>query len=161
MATNSTSDFQPAFKRVQQSSDHDCAFACIAMLAGQTLEEVRQTAIKQFKHPKHGPYWINEELIHKLLAHCGWVATVYKESTGIDSLPDLAIGMVDYDPDTEIGRHVLFHRMKSEGNLKKTTEYILDPAYWIDPKQQVRTDIKGFPISWYIGVHPMKPGSGG
>ncbi len=62
------------------------------MIAGKTLDEVRQTAIDKFKHPKHGPFWITEDLIAKLLANYGWVATVYKESTGIDSLPDLCLG---------------------------------------------------------------------
>ncbi len=153
--TTPAAGFKPAFLRVQQSNDHDCAFACVAMIVGKTLDEVRQTAIDKFKHPRRGPYWITEDLISKLLVHYGWVATVFKESTGIASLPDLAIGMVDYNPDTEIGRHVLFHRMATPGNPKQVTEYVVDPAYWVEPSQQVRTDIKGFPISWYIGVHPM------
>jgi len=91
-STNAVQSFKPAFNRVQQSNDFDCAFACIAMIAGKTLDEVRQTAIDKFKHPKHGPFWITEDLIAKLLANYGWVATVYKESTGIDSLPDLCLG---------------------------------------------------------------------
>lgn len=148
--------FQPAFKRVQQSNDFDDPFAVIAMIAGKTLDEVRQTAISAFKHPKHGPFWITEDLIAKLLAHYGWVATVWKEGTGIGSLPDLCIGMVDYNPDTEIGRYVLFHRMGPTGNPKQIVEYVIDPAYWIEPDKQVRTDIKGFPIAWYIGVHQAK-----
>lgn len=31
----SAQEFQPAFKRVQQETDFDCAFACIAMIAGK------------------------------------------------------------------------------------------------------------------------------
>ena len=61
---------------------------------------------------------------------------------------------VEYNPDTEIGRHVLFNRVTPPG-AKQPVEYIIDPAYWVDTVQQIRTDIKGFPISWYIGVHPM------
>lgn len=153
--------FQPAFKRVQQSHDFDCAFACVAMITGKTLDEVRQIAIEKFRHPKHGPYWIGEDLISKLLVHYGWVATIYKEGTGIASLPDLAIGMVEYSEITEVGRHVLFHRMGAAGTLKGLTEYIIDPAYWIEPSKHIRTDIKGFPISYFIGVHPMKPAAKG
>jgi len=149
--------FKPAFKRVQQTPGCGCdsALACIAMIAGKTLDEVRQIAIDQFKHPRNGPFWITEDLIYKLLLHFGWVATVYKESTGITSLPDLAIGMVEYNTETELGRHVLFHRMAPAGSPKQTTEYIIDPAYWIPPSHHVRTEIKGFPIAWYIGVHPV------
>ena len=152
-----TKEFQPAFEGVQQSNDFDDAFACIAMIAGKTLDEVRQTAIDKFKHPRHGPFWIADTLITNLLAHYGWVATIYKENTGgIASLPELAIGMVEYNPVTEIGRHVLFHRMSAAGNPRQATEYIIDPAYWIEPDKHFRTDIKGFPIAWYIGVHKMK-----
>ena len=156
----STPKFQPFFNRVQQSNDFDCAFACIAMLAGKTLEEVRQLAIAKFRHPKHGPYWITQELITTLLMQYGLVGTVYKEASGIASLPDVAIGMVEYNAETEIGRHVVFHRIPPSGTAKTATEYIIDPAYWVEPHQQVRTDIKGFPVYWYIGVHPVsKPGA--
>ena len=153
-ANTNTLPFQPAFTRVQQTEYNDCAFACIAMLAGKTIAEVRQVAIEKFKHPKHGPYWIDEAMISKLLTHYGWVGTVYKASTGIASLPDIALGMGEYNSETEIGRHVLFHRVTPPG-AKQPIEYIIDPAFWIEEKQQVRTDIKGFPIAWYIGVHPM------
>lgn len=154
IANTTTPSFKPAFTRVQQTDDCNCAFACIAMLASKTIDEVRQVAIEKFKHPKHGPYWIGEDLIAKLLTHFGWVGTVFKASTGISSLPDTAIAMVDYSVDTEIGRHVLFNRVTPPG-AKQPVEYIIDPAYWVDTVQQIRTDIKGFPISWYIGVHPM------
>jgi hypothetical protein len=154
IANTTTPSLKPAFTRVQQTDDCNCAFACIAMLAGKTLEEVRQVAIDKFKHPKHGPYWIGEDLISKLLIHFGWVGTVFKASTGLASLPDTAIGMCEYNSDTEIGRHVLFNRVTPPG-AKQPVEYIIDPAYWVDTVQQIRTDIKGFPISWYIGVHPM------
>ena len=111
IANTTTPSFKPAFTRVQQTDDCNCAFACIAMLTSKTLEEVRQVAIDKFKHPKHGPYWIGEDMIAKLLTHFGWVGTVFKASTGLASLPDTAIAMVDYNPDTEIGRHVLFNRV--------------------------------------------------
>ncbi|MBS1196521.1 MAG: hypothetical protein H6R18_306 [Proteobacteria bacterium] len=147
-------DFQPAFKRVQQENDHDCALACIAMITGKTLAEVKQVAFDK-NYLKHGPYWISEEAICKLLAHFGWVATLWKESTGLASIPDLAIGMVEYDPELEIGRHVLFHRQFA--GTKQAVEYIIDPAYWVPVEKQVRVDIKGFPISWFIGVTQMNP----
>ena len=154
-ANTNTLPFQPGFTRVQQTEYNDCAFACIAMLAGKTIAEVRQVAIEKFKHPKNGPYWLDEAIISKLLTHYGWVGTVYKASTGIASLPDIALGMCEYSEETEIGRHVLFHRFTPQG-AKQPVEYIIDPAFWIEEKQQVRTDIKGFPIAWYIGVHPMQ-----
>ena len=117
-ANTNTLPFQPAFTRVQQTEYNDCAFACIAMLAGKTIAEIRQVAIEKFKHPKHGPYWIDEAMISKLLTHYGWVGTVYKASTGIASLPDIALGMGEYNSETEIGRHVLCHRFTVGARLK-------------------------------------------
>lgn len=148
--------FQPAFNRIAQSQDCDCAFACIAMIANRSLTDVKQAAVMQFKFPRHGLYWIGEELICKLFAHFGYVATVYKETTVIADLPDVCILMVDYDPETEIGRHVLFVRQRGSAG-KATVEYIIDPAPWVPIEKQIRTDVKGMPSAYYIGVHPMKP----
>ncbi|MEF8749078.1 MAG: hypothetical protein V5B31_14885 [Candidatus Accumulibacter propinquus] len=151
------SGFQPAFKRVAQTNDFDCWLACIAMIVNRPLAEVRQVAADRFKFPKNGPYtFMDEGLIAKLLANWSFTATVYKESAGIAALPDVCIGMVDYNPETEIGRHVVFVRQRGAAG-KPNVEYIIDPAPWVGESQQVRTDIKGFPISWYIGVTPMKP----
>jgi len=152
--TSTATSFQPAFARVQQSGDFDDAFACIAMIAGKPLDEIRQMAIKKFLHPVHGPYWITADLIAGLLAQNGFVATVYKEAGKMADLPDLALAMVDYDPDAEIGRHTLFHRAKASHDPKTVIAYMIDPAYWIDAKEQVRTDFKNPPV-WYIGVHAM------
>ncbi len=147
--------FTPAFKRVAQSNDFDCAFACIATIAGKTLEEVRATAVKQFHLREHGPYWVTEALITSLAAHYGWTATVWKEVlTPILGLPDLAILMVDYDEETELGRHVVFHRIR-QASPKPAIEYVIDPAYWVAPDKQITADLKALAPSWYIGLHPM------
>ena len=154
--TSTATSFQPAFQRVQQSGDFDCAFACIAAIASKASpEEVRDIAIKKFRHPAHGPYWITGDLISGLLAHYGYVATVFKESAKVTDLPDLAIALVEYDAETEVGRHVLFHRAKASHDPKTVIEYMIDPAYWVDAKEQVRTDFKGLTPSWYIGIHAM------
>ena len=55
---------------------------------------------------------MDEVLIAKLLANWSFTATVYKESAGIAALPDVCIGMVEYNPETEIGRHVIFVRQR-------------------------------------------------
>ena len=154
MATSPAQTFQPAFKRVAQSNDFDCVFAVIAMVANKTLAEVRQVAVDKFDVPLHGPWWPTESMISGLCAHFGWAATVYKEASTSAELPDIAFLMVDYNPKTEIGRHVLFHRQRAAGGV----EYIIDPAFWVDQTKQVRMDVKGLPPSlWYIGVHAMKP----
>jgi len=159
---NTAQSINPVFKRVQQEGTHDCAFACIATIAGKSLAEVVQVAIDKFGHPAHGPYWITEELIAKIFAHYGFVSTVYKGvSKGIVDLPDVAIAMVEYDPDTELGRHVVF--VRDQSNQKQIKAYIIDPAFWIESSQHVRNDFAALQPAWFLGVHPMskqapKPG---
>ena len=148
--------FTPAFKRVAQQENFDDLFACIAMLAGKTLEEVRTTAIKQFRHPEHGPYYIDEQLVASLCAHYQFVSTVWKEvTTPISGLPDLAILMIEYNTTLEQGRTVLFHRMRPSSGPKPVIEYAVDPAPWVPPQMQIRVDLKSLMPSWVIAVHPM------
>ena len=153
--SNKPSDvLQPAFKRVQQTNDFDCAFACVAMLADKTVAEIRQRAIEKFGLPSRGPWFVYEEMITGLCAQVRWVATVYKEVTKIADVPDIAILLIDYNPKMGVGHHVLFHRQKAAGSV----EYIIDPAYWItEPAKQIHTDVKSLKAPfWYIGLHQMK-----
>jgi hypothetical protein len=82
------------------------------------------------------------------------VATVYKEVEKLADIADVAICLVDYDRETEIGRHVVFVRDKR--NPKQVIEYMIDPAYWIEAAQHVRTDFKTLSPAWFIGVHLKK-----
>lgn len=154
--TPSTS-IQPAFKRVQQSDDFDCAFACVATITGKTLDEVRKAAVEKFKLPAHGPYWVTEGLISLLLGHYGFAGTEYREVMKLSDIADVAICMVDYDEASELGRHVVFVRDKR--NPKQVVEYIIDPAYWIEHSQHVRVDFKSVAPAWFIGVQ-LLPKSG-
>jgi hypothetical protein len=156
VTSNTASSFQPVFKRVQQRTEHDDSLACIAIVTGKQLDDVLKAAITEFGHPTHGPYWpLDETKISGLLASFGMVATVYKEVTkGIIDLPDVAIVMVDYNAETELGRHVVFVRDGS--NQKAIREYIIDCAYWIDSGLHVRNDFKNVTPAWFIGVHPMR-----
>ena len=148
--------FTPAFKRVAQEENFDDLFACIAMLAGQTLQDVKAVAVKQFRHPEHGPYFIDEQLIASLCAHYGLVSTVWKAVTSpIADLPDVAILMIEYSETTELGRSVVFHRMRPSSGPKPVIEYVVDPAPWVPPQMQIRVDLKALQASWFIGVHPM------
>src|ERR1700740_1720282 len=83
--------FEPAFRRVQQTGDFDCAFAVVAMIANTTLEAVRGVAIARFHHPAHGPYRITGELIANLLEHYGYETGMYEEPASVADIPDLAI----------------------------------------------------------------------
>ena|GEM_PF-935496 len=159
-ASTATLDFQQFFKCIPMECDHDDVFACLAALTGRPLREIRQLAIDKFGHPPHGPYWLAEEsLITRMCAYYGLVATVYKEFYEFEGLPDVAILLIDYDESKEIGRHVVFHRVRSgPGPTQSVTEYIVDPAYWISPTKQIRRDVRtarDIQASWFIGIHQM------
>lgn len=152
--TSSASGFQPAFKPVATRDRHACALASVAIIAGTTLEDVWKKA-EELGLPKEGPYnhVIDGDFLAALLAKFGWVAKVWLEVTKLSQLPDLSLSMISYDPDWEIGRHVVIHRAKASHD-GKTIMYAIDPTA-IKPELQIRTDIEALAPAWYIGVHPM------
>ena len=155
MATLPTG-FKPAYTRIAQDESFDCIFACMAMLTNTTLKDIKKLAVEKFKHPKHGPFWVSETMIASILAHHGLVATVWKEFDS-NPLPDIAILMIDYDVESEVGRNVLFHRASTpdtKGAIARV-EYVIDPAYWLEPTKHVHADWKALKPAWWIGVHPM------
>ena len=163
-ANGTTPAYRAPFKRVVQNELKEpyCAdfmgeLVCIASITGITFEEIREYAIKNYKPPRYGAFWVMDELIQKLLAAHGWKAKEWKEVlTPISGLPDIATLLIDYDEETEIGRSVVYQRVASKDNPKGFVEVVFDPAYW-GPK----TDIKALKPSWYIGIYPMPyPSSG-
>ena len=154
------SNFQPHFKRVAAGDDrHADVYCAIASLVGnsKTLDDIRKQA-ETLGVPKTGPYYpyIDGDLIAKLLAAYGFVATVWKESKDFKDLPDVAIAMVDYDADWEVGRCVVFHRMRSADG-KTIQAYCVDSA---TGKPAANTDLTGLTPSWFIGVTQMQKATG-
>jgi hypothetical protein len=143
-----------AIKRVAQTNDFDCAFACVAMIVRRRFKEVRQLAVDQYGLPPYGPYlWMDEALIVKLLAHWSFTATGYVTYTDFASVPDLAICMVGDPRDELIGRHVVFVRERDDWG-QPLYERIFDPGYWLPPSKHVRTDLQAFRFTYFIGVTP-------
>ncbi|THJ30904.1 hypothetical protein E8K88_16665 [Lampropedia aestuarii] len=147
-----------AYKRVAQAERCDDALACIAMIAGQTLQEV--TAVAQVMgYPKQGPAYIPEAMIAKIaMKSAQLVVSDYKDFVSFAALPDLAFLYVDYDEQMEISRLVLWHRPTPSKlqNLSTVSGYIIDPAYWVDPKHQITRDVSHLAVEWYLTVHSAK-----
>ena len=161
-ATNPTT-FQPVFRRIAQQGRHDDTFAVIAMLTGKTTDSIFRQA-EGLGLPKIGPFhaWIDGDMIAKLLAANGLVATVWKECSGYAALPEVAIVMVDYDADWEVGRVVLYHRNTSADG-KTAQPYVVDPYPHTDAKLHLRVgtaELAGLPPAWYIGVSQMTKTAG-
>ena len=94
--------------------------------------------------------------IEKVFSNYGWKSTEWKQVlTPLPGLPDIAIVILDYSSETEIGRSVVYQRAVSKNNPKGFEEYILNPANWKTLNEPLTTDIKGLCPRWYIGVYPM------
>ena len=164
MATTPTpTPLQPAFKRIGQQGRHDDVICVIAMLSGKTTDAIFRQA-EGLGLPKVGPYhaWIDGDMIAKLLAGNGLVATVWKECANYKDAPEVAIVMVNYDADWEVGRCVLYHRNTSSDG-KTAQPYVVDPYPHTDTKLHLRVgtaDLNGLPPSWYIGVTQMAKAAG-
>ena len=156
--------FTPFFKRVSQGEDrHTCIYACIAILTNKTVADIQQQA-ETLGIPKIGPFYpyLDEVMIAKILIGNGngLVATVWKEAAGYNDLPDVAIAMVDYSPEWEVGRCVVFHRQRSADG-KSVHPYVVDPYPHANSKLHLRqgtSELNGLSPSWFIGVHPKPTG---
>ena len=161
--TPNPTSFQPTFRRVAQQGRHDEIFAVISMLTGKTTDAIFRQA-EGLGLPKVGPFhaWIDGDMIAKLLAGGGLVATVWKECNSYKDLPEVAIIMVDYDADWEVGRCALYHRgTASDG--KTAQPYVVDPYQHADSKLHLRVgtaELSGLPPSWFIGVTQMAKTAG-
>lgn len=148
--------YEPSFAHIGTNNDrHACLLACIAIVAGTTLEDVFKNA-EALGLPKTGPYWdrLDGDFLTSLGATYGWVFSEWKEVTKIAALPELCLAVVDYDAEWEVGRSVILHKAKASHD-GKIVSYAVDPSA-TDPKLKVRTDLEALAPAWYIGILPMK-----
>ncbi|CAB3688095.1 hypothetical protein [Trinickia soli] len=147
--------FTPAFQFVAQSDAFDDIWSCSAMISGKSIEQVREIAITKLRHPERGPYYYGETQIAALLAQLGFVATVYKPVSKISEVPDLALILIDFHEEMQMGRHILFHRARGSHSPGTTIEYALDPSLGCKPTDRIRTNFKNIAGHWIIGIHSM------
>ena len=138
------------FIRVQQRDRHEDIPACLAILTGKSIDDVFKS-MESSGLPKTGPYhcYITETIICGVLIKSNLVATVWKESKFWQDVPDVAVVMTDYNFEYEIGRCVVFHRVK-DATGKQVSQCVIDPYPGAAP---VTTDLKQLTPSWYIGIH--------
>ena len=58
-------------KHITQGNLTDCGLACVAMVAGKSLDTVLRVAVKECGYPKDGPHTTTDENLFKLLDHFG------------------------------------------------------------------------------------------
>jgi hypothetical protein len=156
MATTNGATPTPAYKRVEAPRESLDGIACVSMITGKPITDILKFAIETFKlRPTNGPYFFDENRLQILFVKNGFVAKNFREVTSINDLPDLAIVWQETDPEMEVGRHLLFHRMKDFANPKQNYAYVIDPAPQTDPSLRIRTDITKLALSWFMPVSPM------
>jgi hypothetical protein len=151
--------FASPFKRAQMEERNDDALACIATLSSRALGEVTTLAV-QIGYPKHGPAYVTNALITKLLHNLGLKGGEYQEFSSVEAMPDVAILAVDYQGEaTDLSRHVVWHHVRATAD-QQAFSYVIDPAPWVTEKQRMTADFGHLNLSpaWYIEVTPRGKG---
>jgi len=132
-------------KLVTQANLTDCGLACIAIVAGKSLETVLRVAIKECGYPKDGPHTTSDENLFKLLDHFGIKYGKKQKVRTVDALPPVAILETRKMPSTGNSHLVVFERTP-DGD-----EHALDPGWWL--KQQVRRDWNRIKLDTFIPIN--------
>jgi len=155
--------FVSPFTRVEMQPNIriDDGLCAVAALTGQPLDTIMKAA---FRHgvAEHGPSWCYASQLQSILRDYGLNAEE-KECPTIDALPDVALITAQYNPATQYGRWVLWHHVRATAK-GKSFHYVIDPAYWIDPKYHVTTEIQRLitpksPI-YYLEITPKAVAKG-
>ena len=131
-------------KLVTQANLTDCGLACVAMVAGKSLDTVLRIAIKECGYPKDGPHTTTDENLLKLLDHFGIKYGKKQKVKTVEALPPLAIMETRKMPSTGNSHLVVFERT-TDGD-----EHALDPGWWL--KVQVRSDWNRIKLDTYIPI---------
>ena len=131
-------------KHVTQANLTDCGLACVAMVAGKSLDTVLRVAVKECGYPKDGPHTTTDENLFKLLDHFGIKYGKKQKVKTVEALPPLAIMETRKMPSTGNSHLVVFERT-AEGD-----EHALDPGWWL--KQQVRSDWNRIKLDTFIPI---------
>jgi len=157
MAATSPSSFTPAYRRIEAPSESLDGISCVAMVSGKPIADVFKVAVEKFKlRPTNGPYYIDQSRLQILLAAFGFVASNFKEITSMNDVPDLALVWQDTDPEMDMGKVFLFHRMKDFGNPKQSFAYVIDTTAQSDPSRCIRTEFADIGLTWFMAIAPMK-----
>ena len=139
-------------KHITQGNLTDCGLACVAMVAGKSLDTVLRVAVKECGYPKDGPHTTTDENLFKLLDHFGIKYGKKQKVKTVEALPPLAIMETRKMPSTGNSHLVVFERT-AEGD-----EHALDPGWWL--KQQVRSDWNRIKLDTFIPILTGNESSG-
>ena len=161
MATTKTTaaklpdNFAPPWALVTADERISDGLACVAMLAKQSLADIKEMAFK-FGLPKHGPAWVYNEMLAKLLYQYGLVASEEKEVNSLAALPCCALLVVDWNEDQGFGRFVLWAHFRGT-DTQQSFHLIMDPSPHVPDELRITSDfrhLKMGPTFTYVEVTP-------
>ncbi len=147
------SGFVSPFKRVPMEGTHDAMLAIAATLTGKSMVEIRKMAVTLGMRA-NGAFFLDEVLFRKICFNTSPLAVSdYKDLTSVAALPDVCVLCVDYSSNDESSHAVLFHHVKGTPQ-QAAFSYIIDPATWVEPAQQITTDFSHLNMKpgWYLEI---------
>lgn len=133
-------------KAIIQEEQTGCGLACVAMLAGESYQAVREAAAGLGIYASDEALWSDTDYVRRLLAHYGLEAAPGERPfTSWAELPDCALLATKHH--YENGRpfwHWAVFTRAPEGAV------VLDPAAYLADNR--RTDCADIDVAWYIPV---------
>lgn len=133
-------------KVVLQEDETGCGLACVAMVAGKTYREVKQTAASLGISVKDKKLYSDTKYVRRLLRRFG-IQSSDEERPFVswEALPDRALLSIKYHKESfrNVWHWVVFER--NEGNAA-----VLDPAKYM--LHHRRTDFGAMKPKWFIEV---------
>lgn len=133
---------------VIQEEATGCGLACVAMLAGESYQAVREVAAGLGIYASDAALWSDTAYVRRLLAHYG-IAAAPEETpfTTWAELPDCALLATKhhYENGRPFWHWVVFVR-EAEGAA------VLDPAPYLAENR--RTDWEAMRVAWFLAAYP-------
>ncbi|HTM08157.1 MAG TPA: cysteine peptidase family C39 domain-containing protein [Verrucomicrobiae bacterium] len=133
-------------KIISQEDETGCALACVAMVAGKTYAEVKQTAAQLGIKVKDKKLYSETKYVRRLLSRFGIQASdVEKPFVGWGALPDTALLSIKYHRENSrnVWHWVAFER-------KQEQSAVFDPAKYV--LHHRRTDFGAMKPKWFIAI---------
>lgn len=149
--------FEPKYRCIEPSDERSGLLACVAMIVGRPLDDVRRAALAMLNVPVQTQRTDVSRFAVDLLAHFGsWKGGGYDVVNSSRKLPDLAIVVTAAMPGEKLGRrHCLFHRQRPAPG-QPGVEYLVDPYPGLAVDQRTRFDVGGMDLTHAMMVYWME-----
>ena len=151
------SGFVPKYRCIEPCDERFGLLACVSMIVGRPLAEVRQAALGLLNGPGQTQRTEVSRFAIDLLAHFGsWTGGGYGVISPSRKLPALAIVVTAaIAGDTHGRRHCLFHRQRPAPG-QPGVEYVVDPHPGLAGDQRTRFDVGAMDLTHFMDVYWME-----